>query len=135
MALWCLRFHAISTTAGHAHTFHNIYMLRIYCGTFGWILDSLTTVGKRSMLSFLNDRLGCTQGNLQQWKKKEGDEIAAGDSLAVIETDKAAMDWESQDDGFLAKILKPAGSENVKVGTLVCEPQERNMPSSHYLVS
>jgi len=59
------------------------------------------------------------QGNLQEWKKKEGERVSAGDSLALIETDKASMDWESQDDGYLAKILKPAGTDNIKVGTLV----------------
>lgn len=59
------------------------------------------------------------QGNISEWKKQVGDAVAAGDSLAMIETDKAAMDWESQDDGFLAKILVPQGTEGIKVGTLM----------------
>ncbi len=50
------------------------------------------------------------QGNIASWKKKEGDSIAAGDVLAEIETDKATMEWEAQEEGFLAKILKPAGA-------------------------
>lgn len=36
------------------------------------------------------------QGNIASWKKGEGDEIAAGDVLAEVETDKATMDWEAQ---------------------------------------
>jgi pyruvate dehydrogenase E2 component (dihydrolipoamide acetyltransferase) len=63
--------------------------------------------------------LALLQGNISEWKKQVGDAVAAGDSLAMIETDKAAMDWESQDDGFLAKILVPQGTEGIKVGTLV----------------
>jgi len=59
------------------------------------------------------------KGNLVEWKKEEGEEISTGDVIAAIETDKATMEWESQDDGFLAKILVPAGTENVKVGTQV----------------
>lgn len=61
----------------------------------------------------------CVQGNILEWRKKEGDAVAAGESLALIETDKASMEWESQDDGFLAKILSPSGTENIKVGTMV----------------
>jgi pyruvate dehydrogenase E2 component (dihydrolipoamide acetyltransferase) len=57
-----------------------------------------------------------SQGNLATWKKKEGDEVAAGDSIAEIETDKATMDWESQDDGFIAKLLVPEGSKDIAVG-------------------
>jgi pyruvate dehydrogenase E2 component (dihydrolipoamide acetyltransferase) len=37
-----------------------------------------------------------SQGNIASWKKGEGDEIAAGDVLAEVETDKATMDWEAQ---------------------------------------
>ena len=50
-----------------------------------------------------------TQGNLAAWKKAEGDEIAVADVVAEVETDKATVDFESQDEGFLAKILIPAG--------------------------
>ena len=58
-------------------------------------------------------------GNIAKWNKKEGDEIAAGDSIAEIETDKATMDWEAQDDGFVAKILAEEGSKDVSVGAPV----------------
>lgn len=51
-------------------------------------------------------------GTLAEWYLQEGDSFAAGDALAKIETDKAAMDFEAQDDGFVAKILAPAGQGN-----------------------
>ena len=49
------------------------------------------------------------------WKVEEGAEFAAGDSLAEIETDKASIDFEAQDDGFVAKYLIEPGVE-VAVG-------------------
>ncbi|CAE7938828.1 unnamed protein product, partial [Symbiodinium sp. KB8] len=58
-------------------------------------------------------------GGLEAWLKKEGDELAPGDVLAHVTTDKATVDFECQDDGYLAKILLPEGSENVTVGTPV----------------
>jgi Biotin-requiring enzyme len=54
-------------------------------------------------------------GTLAEWYLKEGDSFSAGAGLAKIETDKAAMDFEAQDDGFVAKILIPAGGND---GTL-----------------
>lgn len=42
---------------------------------------------------------------------KEGDEVTAGDVLCDVETDKATMAWENQDDGFVAKLLKEAGAK------------------------
>ena len=50
-----------------------------------------------------------TQGNIAKYIVKVGDEIAAGDRLAEIETDKATVDFEMVDDGILAKILLPEG--------------------------
>jgi pyruvate dehydrogenase E2 component (dihydrolipoamide acetyltransferase) len=61
-----------------------------------------------------------TQGNVGNWKKKEGDKVAAGDVLCDIETDKATLDFESLEDGVLAKILMPAGSKDVPVGKALC---------------
>jgi len=63
-------------------------------------------------------------GNIANWVKKEGDAVAAGDILADIETDKATLGFDSQEDGFLAKILVAGGSQNVAVGTpiaVLCE--------------
>ena len=60
-----------------------------------------------------------TQGNISEWKIKEGDAIAAGDVVADIETDKATMALESMEDGFLAKISQPAGAQDLPVGTVL----------------
>lgn len=58
-----------------------------------------------------------SQGNVASWQVSEGTEITAGDILADIETDKATLPWENQDDGFIAKLLKPGGSKDIPVGT------------------
>ena len=58
-----------------------------------------------------------TQGNLAAWKKAEGEEIAAGDVIAEVETDKATVDYEVVDDGIIAKILVPEGAQDIAVGT------------------
>ena len=56
------------------------------------------------------------QGNLVAWRKAVGDTIAPGDIIAEIETDKAVMEFEAQEDGVLAQILVPEGTSGVKVG-------------------
>ncbi len=56
-----------------------------------------------------------TEGTLVSWKKKVGDEVAAGEVLAEIETDKATMEWEATDDGILQKIYVEEGGK-VNVG-------------------
>jgi pyruvate dehydrogenase E2 component (dihydrolipoamide acetyltransferase) len=86
-----------------------------------------------------------SQGNILEWKKKVrplstvicrwwwnqraginlpllhkvGDAVAAGELYCEVETDKATMGWESQEDGFIAQILLPSGSKDVLVGTPV----------------
>lgn len=60
-----------------------------------------------------------TEGNIATWKIKEGDSFAAGDVILEIETDKATMDVEAQDDGILMKIMQGDGSKNVQVGTRI----------------
>ena len=57
------------------------------------------------------------EGTLAKWLVKEGDTVASGDILAEIETDKATMEFEAVDEGRIAKILIPEGSDGVKVGT------------------
>ena len=61
--------------------------------------------------------MSCAAGNIASWKKKEGEQVGAGDEMAEIETDKATMAWESQDDGFIAKILLQEGAKDIPVGT------------------
>lgn len=57
------------------------------------------------------------QGKLAKWLKNEGDPVKSGDVIAEIETDKATMEVEAVDEGVLARILVPGGSENVAVNT------------------
>jgi hypothetical protein len=45
-----------------------------------------------------------------------GDKLNEGDLLAEIETDKATMGFETPEEGYLAKILVPAGTKDVRVG-------------------
>jgi pyruvate dehydrogenase E1 component beta subunit len=59
------------------------------------------------------------KGNLAKWLKNEGDRIKSGDILAEIETDKATMEVEAIDEGILAKILVPAGSQDVPVNQVI----------------
>ncbi|WP_250311530.1 pyruvate dehydrogenase complex dihydrolipoamide acetyltransferase [Rickettsia endosymbiont of Oedothorax gibbosus] len=60
-----------------------------------------------------------TEGNVSKWLKKEGDKVVPGDVIAEIETDKANMEVESVDEGVLAKIIVPQGTENVAVNSLI----------------
>jgi len=60
-----------------------------------------------------------TEGGIAQWKIKEGAPFIAGDVLLEIETDKATMDVEAQDDGIMGKIIVPDGSKNVEVGKVI----------------
>lgn len=59
-----------------------------------------------------------TAGNIGAWQKKAGDVLSPGDVLVEIETDKAQMDFEFQEEGVLAKILKEAGEKDVAVGNV-----------------
>jgi pyruvate dehydrogenase E1 component beta subunit len=59
------------------------------------------------------------QGKLAKWLKKEGDKVKPGDVLAEIETDKATMEVEAIDEGVLAKILVPDGTDDVAVNTKI----------------
>src|SRR6266550_3594915 len=56
-----------------------------------------------------------TEGTLIAWKKKKGDQVAAGEVLAEIETDKSTMEWESPEDGTLTEIYAQEGGK-VNVG-------------------
>ncbi|XP_070154911.1 dihydrolipoyllysine-residue acetyltransferase component of pyruvate dehydrogenase complex [Polyergus mexicanus] len=67
-----------------------------------------------------------TTGTIVKWLKQEGDEIQPGDALADIQTDKAIMTFELEEEGVLAKILIPEGSE-VKIGQLIAVTVEKGM--------
>lgn len=55
-------------------------------------------------------------GTIAKWNKAEGEEFAAGDILCEVETDKATVDFEAQDDGFIARILADAGPNEITCG-------------------
>lgn len=59
------------------------------------------------------------EGNLTKWLVKEGDKVGPGDVIAEIETDKATMEVEAVDEGIVAKLVVPAGSEAVKVNAVI----------------
>src|SRR6185503_19275757 len=61
------------------------------------------------------------EGKLSKWLVKEGDKVRSGDILAEIETDKATMEFEAVDEGRIAKILIPEGTEGVKVNQPIAE--------------
>jgi pyruvate dehydrogenase E1 component beta subunit len=75
------------------------------------------------------------EGKLAKWLKKAGDKVRPGDVIAEIETDKATMEVEAVDEGILASILVPDGTEGVKVNTPIAvittdgEPAAARQPS------
>lgn len=60
-----------------------------------------------------------TEGNIATWKVKDGESFSAGDVLLEIETDKATMDVEAQEDGIMVKIMTQDGSKAVQVGSRI----------------
>lgn len=60
-----------------------------------------------------------TEGNLAKWLKKEGDKIKPGEVIAEVETDKATMEMEAVEEGILARILIPSGSQNVLINSVI----------------
>lgn len=73
-----------------------------------------------------------TSGNIGQWQKKVGDAIVPGDVLVEIETDKAQMDFEFQEEGVLAKILKDSGSKDIAVGNPIAVMIEEGEDASAF---
>lgn len=89
-----------------------------------WCLSvrSFGVVPERFRLHVL---LSCTcsqtmeSGALAEWTKEEGEEVGPGDVLAIIKTDKTNVDFEMQDEGFLAKKLVPEGDDDIALGAPV----------------
>ncbi|KAG9237808.1 2-oxoacid dehydrogenases acyltransferase-domain-containing protein [Amylocarpus encephaloides] len=73
-----------------------------------------------------------TAGNIGTWQKKPGDAISPGDVLVEIETDKAQMDFEFQEEGVLAKILKDSGTKDVAVGNPIAVMIEEGEDASAF---
>ena len=67
-------------------------------------------------------------GNIGAWQKKPGDSLQPGDVLVEIETDKAQMDFEFQEEGVLAKVLKETGEKEVAVGSVCAAMQIFSVP-------
>jgi pyruvate dehydrogenase E2 component (dihydrolipoamide acetyltransferase) len=59
------------------------------------------------------------KGNLAKWLKKEGDKVKSGDVIAEIETDKATMEVEAVDEGTIARIVVPEGTQDVPVNDII----------------
>lgn len=59
------------------------------------------------------------QGNIAKWCKQIGDKVGPGDILASIETDKATVDFEMQEEGYVAQLLFPEGAKDVPLGTVI----------------
>ncbi|KOX72271.1 hypothetical protein WN51_03253 [Melipona quadrifasciata] len=74
-----------------------------------------------------------TTGTIVKWLKKEGDEIEPGDALAEIQTDKAVMTFEVEDEAIFAKILVPEGNQ-VEVGQLIAITVEKGMDWKNVVV-
>lgn len=75
-----------------------------------------------------------TQGGIGVWQKKVGDEVVPGDVLVEIETDKAQMDFECQEEGYLAKILADTGAKDFPVGTVWDHDQVEKVHSAHMII-
>jgi pyruvate dehydrogenase E2 component (dihydrolipoamide acetyltransferase) len=73
-----------------------------------------------------------TAGNIGTWQKKPGDAISPGDVLVEIETDKAQMDFEFQEEGVLAKILKESGAKDIAVGNPIAVMVEEGADTSAF---
>ncbi|XP_052477849.1 dihydrolipoyllysine-residue acetyltransferase component 1 of pyruvate dehydrogenase complex, mitochondrial isoform X2 [Gossypium raimondii] len=109
----CLRSNALSTIIGVYGNSSKFKVLQLQIGVRHFSSSDLpehTVLGMPALSPTMS------QGNIAKWKKKEGDKIEPGDILCEIETDKATLEFECLEEGFLAKILVPEGSKDVPVG-------------------
>ncbi|XP_010941090.1 dihydrolipoyllysine-residue acetyltransferase component 2 of pyruvate dehydrogenase complex, mitochondrial [Elaeis guineensis] len=60
-----------------------------------------------------------TEGNIARWLKKEGDKVSPGEVLCEVETDKATVEMECMEEGYLAKIIHGDGAKDIKVGEVI----------------
>ncbi|KAF0909520.1 hypothetical protein E2562_037092 [Oryza meyeriana var. granulata] len=60
-----------------------------------------------------------TEGNIARWLKKEGDKVSPGEVLCEVETDKATVEMECMEEGYLAKIIHADGAKEIKVGEII----------------
>ncbi|KAM7267001.1 hypothetical protein ACFE04_009167 [Oxalis oulophora] len=110
-------------------TYDGPLRLKVQARCFSSAESTHTVLGMPALSPTMN------QGNIAKWLKNEGDKIEVGDVLCEIETDKATLEFESLEEGFLAKILAPEGSKDVPVGQPICvmveeESDIQNVPAS-----
>ena len=74
-----------------------------------------------------------TEGTIVKWMKNEGETVSAGDVVCEIQTDKAVVALEVDDDGTLAKIIKSADSGTIQVGTLIAVLAEEGEDWKDYI--
>ncbi|XP_003693833.2 LOW QUALITY PROTEIN: dihydrolipoyllysine-residue acetyltransferase component 1 of pyruvate dehydrogenase complex, mitochondrial [Apis florea] len=84
------------------------------CFHTSWVFD---VQGKSILMPSLSPTM--EKGTIVKWFKKEGDKIEAGDAVADIQTDKAVVTLELEDESILAKIIVGEGIQDIKVGTLI----------------
>ncbi|XP_018353496.1 PREDICTED: dihydrolipoyllysine-residue acetyltransferase component of pyruvate dehydrogenase complex-like [Trachymyrmex septentrionalis] len=77
----------------------------------------LDVIGKKLSMPSLSPTM--ESGTIVKWLKNEGDKIEPGDAIAEIQTDKAIVTMEFDDEGVMAKIIVPEGTKDIKVGTLI----------------
>ncbi|OAY80145.1 Dihydrolipoyllysine-residue acetyltransferase component 3 of pyruvate dehydrogenase complex, mitochondrial [Ananas comosus] len=79
-----------------------------------------------------------TEGNIARWLKKEGDKVSTGEVLCEVETDKATVEMECMEEGYIAKIIHGDGAKNIKVGEIIAiivEEEEDIAKFKDYTVS
>ncbi|CAI6344457.1 unnamed protein product [Macrosiphum euphorbiae] len=103
---------------------HKNYLRKTLCASFN--LEKILCIHTSSLLNVKGQEINMpslsptmTEGNIVKWLKKEGDKISAGDVLCEIQTDKAVMAFETEEEGVLAKILVPDDAKEIKVGALI----------------
>ncbi|CAH2033509.1 unnamed protein product [Thlaspi arvense] len=70
-------------------------------------------------LTYIFTESNLAKGNIARWLKKEGDKVAPGEVLCEVETDKATVEMECMEEGYLAKIVKAEGSKEIQVGEVI----------------
>lgn len=101
-----------------AYEWVHVFKLNIYIYEWNCISDGNLPSHKTVPLPALSPTM--ERGTIVSWEKKEGDKLNEGDLLAEIETDKATMGFETPEEGYLAKILIPAGTKDVPIGKVCC---------------
>ena len=101
-----------NTCALHSHQ-HMQFRLSVSINMYNFLAVPTTQI----LMPALSPTM--EEGTIVKWLKKEGDPVSPGDVLCEIETDKATISMDSDEEGILAKIIVPDGSKNVKINQLI----------------